>query len=224
MNINKLNLEVSKCASKEESRYLNGVHFTKNYTEATNGSILARITYPVQFDPEEMPAQIKTDKKENMKDFLVPLNGIKDIKFPKKACLPILNDVYIDVQSTNDNGIARFVSTDLQTTPVTEIRKVDGEFPDTNQIWPKDEEAVFEICLDPEYLKKLCEIADQCYDRSGDIRLTFYGVEKPVKVFAYNANTTQEFTGIIMPIRGDARDFSKPKETDQKEKEAEESF
>lgn len=211
MNINKLNLEISQCASKEEGRYhLNGVHFTKDYTESTNGHVLGRITYPTQMDIEELPAQIKSDLKDKIDDFIVPLRGIKDLKFPQKVILPILQYVYVDVESTNKNGVARFSSTDLETTPVTEIRKIDGEFPETDRVWPKEEEAVFEICIDSNYLKIMADIASK-FSKHGGCKLTFYGIDSPVKIHAYNSDTDQTFTGVIMPMKGDARDFSKPK-------------
>lgn len=222
MNINKLSLEVSKCASTERSRYnLNGVHFTPKFMEATNGHILGRITYPIQFNPEEVPSVIKTAKKEEIKDFIIPLDGIKEIKLPngKGASLPILNEVYIDVEHTNSSPVARFSSTNLETTPVTEIRKIDGEFPKTEAIWPKDDQAVFEINVDPHYLKVMGEIGQSVASRSQGVTLTFYGKDSPMKIKAYNNDTSQEFTGLIMPMSGDARDLSKPSPTIEGNKE-----
>lgn len=215
MNINKLNLEVGHCASKEESRYhLSNIHFTQEYTEASNGHILARITYPIQFDPADLPENIKTKPKEEIKDFLIPLSGVKEIKFQKKVNIPCLADVYVDVDETNNNGNAKFISTDLQTTPITEIKKIDGEFPDSNQIFPT-QEPVFEICLDPSYLEIFCKITKE-FGKHPHVKLTFYNIDSPVLVESYNQDTKQNFTGLIMPMRGEARDLSKKeKELDQ---------
>jgi len=208
MNINKINLNVAKCASTEKSRYhLNGIHFTKGFCEATNGNILARITYPYQFPLEEIPEQIKTGSKDDLKEFIIPLDGVKDIPIVKgKVRLPILAETYIDVEQANNNGTVKFQTTNLETTPTAEIRKIDGEFPDTSAVWPKDENAVFEICLDPALLKKICETGDIGI-RSTIMTFTFYGNMAPVKVRSRNSETEQEFTGLIMPMGGDAREF-----------------
>lgn len=214
MNINKLNLEVSKCASTEESRYhLNGVHFTSDYTEATNGHILARVTYPTQFPEDELPEMIKSKDKSEIKEFVIPLNGVKEIKFPKgKVPLPILADTYVDVEHTNQNGVARFSYTDLQTTPTTEVRKIDGDFADTEAVWCKDEPQ-FEFTLNPNYLKRMCDIAEGFGGRVPCIKLTFYKKDGPMKIDAYNQDPGQYFKGLVMPMRGngdlEARDLSK---------------
>ena len=163
MNINKINLNVAKCASTEKNRYnLNGIHFTKDFCEATNGHILARITYPTQFPLEEIPNQlIKTGLKDDLKDFIIPLDGVKNIPIVKgKVSMPILAETYIDVEQSNNNGTVKFQTTNLETTPTAEIRKIDGQYPDTSQVWPKDEDAVFEICLNAEYVKRICEIGN----------------------------------------------------------------
>lgn len=212
MNFNKLNLEVGKCASTEESRYhLNGIHFTPEYTEATNGHILARVTYPPQWDDEYPDAHIKTAPKNTIKPFVVPAKSVKEIKMPKKSTLPCLNDAYVDVETTNLNGTAKFMSTDLETTPVVEVRKIDGEFPDTEAVWPDDEKVVFEISVDARYLSKMADIAASFGGKhSAGCTLTFWGNDSPMKISAYSGDTEQTFTGLIMPIRGNARNFSRP--------------
>ncbi len=215
MNLNKLNLEVVRAASKDASRYnLNALHITPNYTEATNGHILARMTYPVQFEPGDVPEVIKTGKKEDIIPFMVPIDALKGIKFPKKVSLPMLADLYIDVEATNGNGNAKFGMTDLQTTTQPEIRKIDGEYPDTEACVPKGE-PVFEISLDGRYLATLAEMASGLNIRTGGITLRFYGFNSPAVMTAHNEE--QEFYGLIMPMNGDAKDLTKKEEATEPE-------
>lgn len=199
MNINKANIIVGKCASTDESKYhLNSIHFTKDFTESTNGHILARMSYPEpQFDPADVPDVIKTGPKELIQPFIIPVKALKDVKFPKRSSLPVLMDLYVDVDSTNQNGNAKFGMTDLQTTSTPEVKKMEGEFPETDRVWPTIA-PVIEICVNPAYLKTMCDIAGGMGDK---IKLTLYDANSPIKVSARDNNTQQEFTGLVMPMR-----------------------
>ena len=210
MNLNKNNLEVIKAASNEASRYqLDSIHITKDFTECTNGHILARMSYPKQFDPEDLPATVKTGKKEDIIPFAIPVDGLKGIKFPKKISLPVLADLYVDVDYTNSNGNSKFGMTDLQTTTSPEIRKNEGEYPDTEVIMATGE-PIFEISLDGRYLSILALMAAGLNAREGGITLKFYGFNHPAVITAHNDE--QEFKGLIMPMKGDARDLTKKEE------------
>jgi len=210
MNLNKLNLEVAKAASKETGRYnLNSIHFTKDYTESSNGHIMARVTYPEQFDPSEVPDLIKTGKKEDIQEFMIPADSLKGVKFPKKISLPVLKDLYVDVESTNSNGSAKFGMTDLETTIQPEIRKMEGEYPNVNACIPTSE-PIFEVSLDGRYLAMMATIAAQFQERTGEITLHFHSFTSPVVITAFNES--QKFKGLIMPMRGAARDLTKKDE------------
>lgn len=56
MLFNRTNLAVAKVAAKDAGRYtLNGVHFDREGTVATDGRRLVRVTYPSQEANDEFP-------------------------------------------------------------------------------------------------------------------------------------------------------------------------
>ena len=152
----KAHFAVRHAASKDATRFnLNGIHFKADgTTEATDGHILIRVKAETP-SGDEYPSVpgVEASNGEALKEFILPTEAaeraVKSI--PKgRQTMPVLSNVGLDVKSTNENGAARFITTDLETTAVTEGRKIDGEFPKTDQLIPKvadDAEPTFVIDL-----------------------------------------------------------------------------
>lgn len=206
MNINTANLKVGLAASKDESRkYIQTIHFTSKFTEATNGHILARVSLPAnQYPVHEIPASCPTDDAGKIIPFSVmaaPAMKIKTMKQKNKySSIPCLEDaLYIDVTATNANGSARFSATDRETTITPELQKVEGDFPELDRVIPntETEKPCFSANFKIGSLETLLTIAKS----TGAEVVTIYGLGdyRPMKIEA-GANG-QDFVGVIMPVR-----------------------
>jgi uncharacterized small protein (DUF1192 family) len=196
MNLNTANLKVGLAASKDPLRtHIQTIHVTKEYTEATNGSILARIGLPEQFDTEDLPGSISTKDANELEPFCIPTKAAMDIK-TFKGRIPCLNDtVYIDVEKTNQNGNARFISTDLESTRTPEIQKANVDYPKTDQVFPHKAQPVFEAWLSVEELEKLIKIMKATEIER--IKVKAFSVTQPI-LFTNEDKGKQTFRGLLM--------------------------
>lgn len=204
MNINGNNLLVSKASSKDDTRYnLKSVYFTKTATVATDGHILARITYPLQYDDAELPAKDgegPKGKAEEITPFLIPAEAVKSIKAYKSKSLPMLTQIYVDVPKTNANGSAHFWATDLESVTAPAIKKMDAKFPPYEQIIPKtDKKPILTIGLDPALMGRACDIASKAGLTGATFK--FYDENSAVLIEGRNVETDQDVQIIVMPMR-----------------------
>jgi hypothetical protein len=201
MNLNTANLKVAMAASTDACKLsIQNIHVTQTYTEATNGAIFARVSLPLQFDCGDVPAVCPTLPAEHIKPFLVPAAAAMKIKPLKCKRLPILDGVlYVDVAATNQNGSARFVSTDTESVISPELYKVDANFPDVNRVIPKDDPS-FHVKLTIGHLETLLQIAKA----TGSEYVTVDGFGKSGSAFPLVLKAEkdgQTFLGVIMPCR-----------------------
>lgn len=197
---------VGKAASIDPTREnLNSIHVTAAHTEATNGHILARVSLPKQFSCDDLPATIKTEDAEYIEPFIVPAKAamqMKPFKVKNIACLD--NSIFIDVEKTNINGVARFAMTNIDVTVTPELAKIDAVFPDCDRVIPM-KKPDFQVDLNIAYLETLLAIAKS----TGAEVITLRGnlpendptfvSNKPIILTAENDG--QKFTGVIMPIK-----------------------
>lgn len=203
MNINKKCMVIRHAVKRDEQAgSLRGIHFTPDYMVATDANILAVVTYPDQFKPEDVPEMIKTGNKEDIQSFtLLPC----DITLPKgkSRVIPCLNDLYVDVESTNQNGQARLMSTDLKSTQDMKVDKIEGEFPDIERPLEVERgEPILSITFNAKLLGKLCDMVKEFSESKTysptPVRLDFYGSKKAV-VFE-TVSDDQILKGCIMPM------------------------
>lgn len=204
MNINAANLKVGLAASTDPARtQINTIHITRGYTEATNGHMLARVSLPFQYDPEEVPIMCPTGKAEDIIPFAVmakPAMAIKPMKSNRRISMPCIDgNVFIDVTETNSNGTAAFSSTDLESTISPKLTKLDGDYPDTDKVIPTDEPD-FKVLVSIEHLQTLLTIAKATGAETVLLSGESKGI-KPLCLDSENINTMQTFKGILMPIR-----------------------
>jgi DNA polymerase III sliding clamp (beta) subunit (PCNA family) len=205
MNINTANLMVGKAASTDNLRMnLNSIHVTAEYTEATNGHIMARVGLPLQFPCDDVPDVIKTEDAEYLEPFVIPAKAamsIKTFKAKGKTGIPCLIDtLYIDVEKTNMNGTAIFSATDRESVINPILSKMDVGYPDTSRVIPSftGEDDIYHTRLNIAYLETLLAIAKSTGSESVTIDAR-RGDGRPVLLTAENDG--QKFTGVIMPLR-----------------------
>jgi len=218
MNINKKNLLVTKFTEKGGRPALSGVHFTPDYTEATNGHMAVRISYPEQIKPEDLPEEIHTAPAGEIKPFLVSAEALGDVKFyksGKNAPLPWMEQVYVDVNQTNANGRACFYATNMESKSAQEIAKMEDQYPDTDKVWPGSKAPILQICVDPDYMKELAEIAVKVSQKDsrkhGAMLLSIYGPMEPVRIETCDLSAGQSMDAILMPMRWNTGRFGAAK-------------
>jgi DNA polymerase III sliding clamp (beta) subunit (PCNA family) len=206
MNLNKNNLLVGAMANKDGSHYnLNSIHLTKKFTEATDGHMLCRIDLPEQFEPEDVPIMVKTDKADFFDDAILSLDGLKNVKFTKSQ-LPIVDgQVYIDVESSNKNGKVKMATTDLDNVFETNARKIDGNYPDINLVLPKTP-AKFRIGVSAKLLREMADLIVKGKKGTDALTVLEFRSEVDPIMFLSKTNEGQKITGLIMPMRLDTQE------------------
>jgi DNA polymerase III sliding clamp (beta) subunit (PCNA family) len=196
MLYNNLNLEVAKIASKSETRpEISGVLFRKDRTVATDSFRLLEIGTSAEIKPEDFPVVDGAKAMRGCKPFIVPARGLKDIKVPKNKNLPIVNNVAIKYV---DDKRVEFLTTDLETAHITTARKVEGQFPEYEGIFPTGQSMV-EVIINGDYLAELLTIIGKLGGAQKQVKIKVYGPEKPVMLEAGDNN--QKGRAMLMPIR-----------------------
>lgn len=198
--LNKSSLEIIVFASKEQKRYnLNSLHVTKDYVEATDGSILVRLSHP-KGDPDEFP--ITSGEPFDKIDFALPIESIKGIKIPTKSPLPILLNSCLSKEGEAIN----ISTTNLDTMQTVKIRSVDGEFPDTEPIIDKSiddkENNWLMFTLNSDTLKILTNYVSK-QNGKPNIPITFWvkNSDGPIHFRFRFFDTEQEGRGVLMPMK-----------------------
>jgi DNA polymerase III sliding clamp (beta) subunit (PCNA family) len=207
MLLNKHNLSIVSCASKDETRYgLCGVRVTKDYTEATDGHRLARVTVPTA-DPAEFP-DVGITANGEMPSVTVPSEAAKALEkaLPRPGRSrrpPILENAIVDTEAAA-RGTFRAIATDLTTRTPVEAQVIDARYPDSSQVFPSGKPLVA-VGLNGLYLAECAKLAaGMTNGRSHGIKLSIYDKEGlvPIKLEATNPDTGQTATFIIiMPMR-----------------------
>lgn len=196
MLYNSLNLEVAKIASKSEMRpEIAGVFFKQDRTVATDGFRLLEVRTPADVKVEDFPCVDGKAAMRGVQPFIVPARSVREIKIPKvKNGLPIIANVAI---KHADARLIEFLTTDLETAKITTARRVEGKFPDYEQLWPAGA-PVAEVVVNGALLGELVEIMAKL-DRTSAVRIKFFAPDKPIVLEA--GNEGQKGRGLIMPIK-----------------------
>ncbi len=117
---------------------MSGVHFRADGTTvATNGHMMLSVKAerPTLEDWPCLPGVDTADLAGDVKPFTLPTEtATKVFKAIRKSKIPVLESIALNVGETNRGPNARFHATDLETVDVIESRKVDGDFPNTDQV------------------------------------------------------------------------------------------
>ena len=205
MNVNKQNLEVVRAASKDSSRLaIQVLRFEQGGTVATNGNMLATVTYPEQLKGSELPKGLPEGNAEDLTPFSIPADSIKELarSIPKRSCLPALRNAFLDVAGTNSNGSAKFSATDLELTTPTEVRKVDMNFPNCEHVFPKDSDLSDRIGFNPDLLIDALTIVRNVMSEKGRACVVRFGGENtPMLIEGECFETGQVVKVVVMPKR-----------------------
>ena len=211
----KAHFAVRHAASKDATRYnLNGIHFkTDGTTEATDGHILCRVkaATPPGDEYPTVPG-VYFGEGEALQSFILPLEAadraVKSIPKATRTSMPVLSHTALDVKSTNENGNARFVATDIETATVTEGKKIEVEFPKTENVIPKvAEDAVPTFVLNLQLMERIIKAAKEFKGpKARDLAAAFYVSEgkdaaiSPILIRMKDPNIG-ELEAVIMPMR-----------------------
>jgi len=202
MLVDKFGLAVSKVAGKSELRsILNNVKVTETdktiECQGTDGHVLGVVSIP-RIDPVEFP---DVGFESETEPVLIPTETAVSItkKLSNNKGFPILQNAFI---GKNGKETTPIVVTDLETKQVFDIKKPEGTYPETKQIFPKNQ-PVFEIGLGLKALEKLVQFVKSATDiKDPCIKFSFQKDNKG-NVFSVPNESRREIKGIIMPMRFD---------------------
>lgn len=209
MNINKNNLLVGNFAAKNDPTRaaIQNIHFTPEFTEATNGHYAVRITYPTQINVENTHESVPKGVLSELKPFMIPADAVKSIKECKPSkYIDWTSSIFLDVEKTNSNGSAHFYSTNLDESSSPAVKKYDnGVFPDSQAIFDNinNTPASFQICLDADYLKDIAEVASKIglgINGAKPLCITLYDQNKGVRFETVTNSHNQKMDALLMPM------------------------
>lgn len=193
MLYNKHNLDVAKIAAKTGYRpELAGVLFTKDKTVATDSFRLLEVSVRSDVNVADFPQIQGVSAMRGCDPFIVNAKVLREIKIPK-ASTPIIENVAIKHLTA---GGVEFFTTDLQGVDVKSAPRIEGKFPDYEQIIPKGA-PVAEMIVNGKLLGELLEIMAKLSPRE-EVKIKFYGSYKPLVLEA--GNDTQKSRGLMMGI------------------------
>jgi len=205
MLLNKHSFDIpARFAGQNDVRYMfTGVQVTSSHVVATNGHMLCLLAHQTDYSADDFPAcGQSTGEPEAIKPCVVDAESwskvAKQIPKNKRGSMPVLGHALLDTSAANKNESVPLYVTDLENPQTISLKKMDGTYPDYEQVIPK-EEPEYTICVNPAYLEKIGRAYKDLGEQSVDIAL--HGRLKPL-VFtrAGTANDKQEMTVVLMPI------------------------
>lgn len=195
MLYNKFNLAVAKFAADEGREEFKCVLFTKDKTVATDGVRLLEVSVNSALKVEDFPQVNGLAAMRGCSPFLVGAKQVTDLKLKGAKGLPITEMVAL---KHVDNERVEFLTTDLESSQVKQMRRVDGKFPDYEQIFPKDD-PVAEVSVNGVKMAELLKVIGEMGDATGTVCIRFYGANKPIELRVQGVN--QQARGMMMPMR-----------------------
>lgn len=193
---NKHNLTVAKFAAKNGIREeLASMYFLKDKTVATDTFRLLEVSVPADVKIEDFPQVQGKSAMRGCEPFLVDARSVASIKLPKSK-LPILQHCTI---KHCDKQYVEFLTTDGEIAESKTLRRIDGQFPDYEQIFPKDEPKA-EVYINGKMLGELLTAMSELSEDKG-VTIRFFGEENPLVLLA--ESKVQKARGIMMPMRKD---------------------
>lgn len=198
MLYNKHNLAVANFASKSEIRKeIACVFFTDKKTVATDSFRLVEVSTDTALEDERFPEQAGNRKPmKGVKPFLVNAKQVKDLKLPNKGnndealALGVFHSDKVRVEVATSEGDSR------------NLRPVDGEFPDYEQIFPTEEPAV-KILVNGEYLAEVASMLAKM-NAFGKVEIELSSnPHKPIVLRGRNDKKTQTARAMVMPMLTD---------------------
>lgn len=192
------------CSKDEKRQILQGIH-VNGCTEACDGRILIRVPF-VPIPADEFPP-VSTASNDR-KDCIIPAKQLTEaLSKAKGMTLPVLNTVRLSTRPGEGTAPlrAQLVTTDLDNQRMIEAKTIDGNYPNTEQVIPKDEPKL-SICLSSTYLRKIADYAEKHgVDKHGDnqgcpIRIDLVDELSPAR-FTIPLHDGRQAKIVLMPMR-----------------------
>jgi DNA polymerase III sliding clamp (beta) subunit (PCNA family) len=196
MLYNQNNLNVARFAAKSGVRpELGSALFTKSKTVATDGIRLLEVSVPSGVEPSEWPKQDGLSAMRGCEPFLADAKMVAErVRLPRKPSLPIFECAAI---AHLDDSKVEFITSDLDSVSRSVIKRIDGKFPDYEQLFPAGA-PVAEVMLNGKALVELLKTMSELDEK---VRIKFYGADKPV-VLECEQVDRQRARGLMMPMMG----------------------
>lgn len=197
--VTRKHLAVRHAASKDPSRYMmNGIHFREDgLVEATDGHMMLRVRAgsPEADGFPEGVGQVV----ENLRPFTCPTESAEKLRkvIPKGKRFPQLEGA---VLVKDEADTVEFRTTDLETVDSVTARKLDGEFPKTDQVMPEGEPLVT-VYLSGVLLERVIKAAKEMGGpKNLPLKFEIRDEGSPV-VVSLKDEDGDVLTGLIMPVR-----------------------
>lgn len=211
MYINKFNLQVAKVASKESVRYqLTGVLFDprNNRTIASDGKRLIEVRNKDVSMLEDHP--IASHVKADTKPFIVPLGKkLGELQRQIATKSPVRALEWLSVEKITEQEVkggdpirhVTLASTDLETRTRTELRLINGTFPNCDAVKPRPDSAKATIVVDADLLADTLNAVDISNGKT-PVLLSVH--ENQVVLESANDDTGQESYAVVMGLSKEA--------------------
>ena len=202
MLLNKHNLSIAALASKDESRYtLQAIHVNQDRTAVTDGHIAVMVTLPKDEGFPCVPGFTATNGSAEpfIMDAASALAVCKSI--PRRTHIPILKHACV---GTNSDGKLSVLVNDLETPQVFQPRVIEGNYPNIELVIPDSSKTTLTIGVDAQLLMKLAKSALEFGDdgrHDVTMKLEFIDANHAIKATVSNAETGQDWLGVLMPKR-----------------------
>lgn len=205
--LNKHNFTPAKILPKVGDRYTcSALCITPEYTEATDGHRLVRVTNP-KMEAKNYPVIDGFSPNGNPERFLLPGKTALVIQkaIPSSESIPILNYAAVTTEHGAQGQSLAVAVTDLSSPQVFRSRPDTTKYPDsTDKVLNPTDPPVFQLTVNAAYLSELAKMAAGfSSDNCPSVTLTFYGKDKAVRMDAKGDG--QHMTMVLMPMRHDTR-------------------
>lgn len=203
MIYNRNNFSIASLCAEKERYYLHGIHFTPEHTEVTNGHYLVRVSAPfsgkdLETALNDLPKVEGYEPKENGEEcFTFPATTCVEVErsIPKERVLTQLNHAWITKNTTKEE--VEFVTYDMNTTKPIKAKKIEGRWPNSDMIMPKDEPEMT-LGFNPDYMLKICNVFKKM--KLKEIRLDLFGDKKAMRMTG-KTEEGQEVVVLLMPMK-----------------------
>lgn len=203
--LNRHNFQIAELApTDDDSRFiLGGIQVSPSRTAVTDGRCAVIVTEEETeqenlFGESEgvLPADHFTPFILDRETALKVAKAIPKRKEDQQAVFPVVD------ATTEATDRAMFSINDICRQEILRARKLEGQFPDVDRVFPAPDTAKAMLVMNPELLGGVLNAVRKFgKNRAASITLRFFGYDKPLTVTC-NADG-QTFTAAIMPMRGD---------------------
>lgn len=193
--------DIGAFCSLEASRFtLQGIHFTKDKTVATDNKVLIEVPYS-QLEVEDFPPVEVSDAFQP--GVIIPAKAVKEALKTTihKSNLPTLGCVRV-ASATKDK--AALTTTDLDNERTLATKLIDGTYPNTEQLWAALKPPQMKVALNAKLLKKIAEyaLANGKVDHKGDIAINIeIADEMSTMAFSIYLEDGRKARGLLMSMR-----------------------